>query len=187
MLSRHILSANLGFKRLIAYNRLFASSIPFPQHYNISLDALRKENRALLLANRQNSETTEEINKTYNELKDDLSRYILYLNTLSPQTFGAIDVSNIETDPRLNNINDFEFLEEIMDTMEQIDTLDSFEELSTIKENVTKEYESLKQGIEKDFGNGAFAESLEKFQKLKYLNTVSKHAESRVDALEDAC
>lgn len=185
MLSTHILKLNLGFRRLIAYNKLFANSIASPQNYNISLDALRKENRTLLLANRQKSETTEEINKTYNVLKDDMSRYILYLNTLSPQTFGSIDASNIESDPRLNNINDFEFLEEIMDTMEQIDSLESFEELNTIKQNVAKEYETLKQGIEKDFKNRAFIESVEKFQKLKYLRTVSEHAESRVDALED--
>lgn len=185
MLSRNILFKRTIFKRLITYDKLFTNTVKNPQHYNISLDSLRKENRALLLANRNNPEKTEEVNKIYNDLQNDMSRYILYLNTLSPSDLGEIDIKNLDADPRLNKINDFEFLEEVMDTMEQIDTLKNIDELDTIKSNVSEECAILKQGIEDDFQNSNFDESLEKFQKLKYLNGIIRHVDSRVDTLED--
>ncbi|XBW36832.1 hypothetical protein QEN19_002411 [Hanseniaspora menglaensis] len=172
-------------KRFVSYDKLFKSTIKSPHHYNISLDALRKENRALLLSNKDKAGKTEEINKVYKELKNDMSRYILYFNTFAANNANIQSISNLEVDPRVNKVNDFEFLEEIMDTMEQVDNLKNMDDLETIKENVSSECEKLKEGIDIDFKNNAFEKSLEKFQKLKYLDSVLRHVDARVNVLDD--
>lgn len=176
-LNKHIVS-----KRFISYDKLFPLTIKSPTNYVINLDQLRKENRQLLLQNRDDAIKTEEINAAYKNLSDDVSRYILYTNTIfnSNTELGAID-----SDPRFNKIDDFEFLEEVMDTMEQTDTISNIEELETMKGNVEESCNDLKAGIEKDFENKNFEDSLQKFMKLKYLNNIKTHIDRRIEVVEE--
>lgn len=170
------------FKRFISYDKLFPLTIKSPTNYVINLDNLRKENRQLLLQNREDSAKTEEINDTYKNLSDDLLRYILYTNNLFNNN---IEVGGLDSDPRFNKINDFEFLEEVMDTMEQTDNITSIDELETMKSNVEKSCMDLKMGIEQDFENKNFEPSLEKFMKFKYLNNIKKHIDQRIEIVEE--
>lgn len=166
----------------MSYDKLFPLTIKSPTNYVINLDQLRKENRQLLLQNRDDAIKTEEINAAYKNLSDDVSRYILYTNTIfnSNTELGAID-----SDPRFNKIDDFEFLEEVMDTMEQTDTISNIEELETMKGNVEESCNDLKAGIEKDFENKNFEDSLQKFMKLKYLNNIKTHIDRRIEVVEE--
>ena len=170
------------FKRFISYDALFSQTIKSPTNYVINLDTLRKENRQLLLQNREDSVKTEEINDTYKNLSDDFLRYILYTNNLFNNN---IEFGGLDSDPRFNKINDFEFLEEVMDTMEQTDNISNIEELETMKHNVEKTCIDLKMGIERDFEAKNFEESLEKFMKFKYLNNVKKHIDQRIEVVEE--
>lgn len=180
MLNR--LNKHIAFKRFMSYDKLFPLTIKSPTNYVINLDQLRKENRQLLLQNRDDAIKTEEINAAYKNLSDDVSRYILYTNTIfnSNTELGAID-----SDPRFNKIDDFEFLEEVMDTMEQTDTISNIEELETMKGNVEESCNDLKAGIEKDFKNKNFEDSLQKFMKLKYLNNIKTHIDRRIEVVEE--
>ncbi|KAL6931762.1 uncharacterized protein HGUI_01721 [Hanseniaspora guilliermondii] len=176
------LNRNVILKRSISYDKLFPLTIKSPTNYVINLDKLRKENRQLLLQNRNDSIKTGEINDTYKNLSDDVSRYILYTNTLFNNN---IDVGGIDSDPRFNKINDFEFLEEVMDTMEQTDSIRNIEELETMKSNVEESCNDLKTGIERDFENKSFEDSLQKFMKLKYLNNIKNHIDRRIEVVEE--